>query len=475
MCVRRGIFDFIGQRDGFRPAGVGPYNEPMTKRNRAAILEDLRAAVAELSTGPGVYLFKDAAGVVLYVGKAKSLRSRVASYLQPGANLVASRGPEIDRMIRELVEDVAVIECDSEVDALLQENRLIKDIQPRFNERLKDGKSYPYLQITTHEDFPRVSITRQPQTSRVRLYGPFVNSWDLRQSLPLLQRVFRFRTCKLDIDEADEDRRHFRPCILFNIKQCTGPCGARVSKESYAEQIRRLKQFLDSKGTQLRKELTEAMADAAGQQQYERAAELRDQLKALQNLQQRGLAEQDVQPEVFYVDPADGLSRLAGLLELDEPPRTIEGIDIAHLQGQDSCGSLVCFLDGKPFKNAYRRYRIRTVEGNDDFASIREVVARRYRQAVRNEGLFPDVILIDGGPGQLSAAWEVFEGLDYQPPVLASLAKKEEIVYVHGRAEPLKLPRRDAGLRLLQSVRDEAHRFVQHYHHILRRKSTLER
>ncbi|MGC9453786.1 MAG: excinuclease ABC subunit UvrC [Phycisphaerae bacterium] len=434
----------------------------------------LREIAAELPTTPGVYLFKDAGGRVLYVGKAANLRSRVSSYVQPGANLAASRGPWIERMIGEAV-DVDYIECESEVDALLRENRLIKDIQPPYNAQLRDEKTYPYLQVTTREDFPRVSITRQPQSKNARLYGPFVSVADLRAALPLLQRVFKFRTCNLDISEDDDQRRHFRPCILHSIKQCTAPCAARVSKEDYARQIRRFRQFLESKGTQLRRELTRQMQDAAGELQYERAAELRDELKALDALQKRGLVDEHVQPEAFFVDPGEGLQRLAEVLKLGQQPRIIEGIDVAHLAGGESCGSLVCFIDGKPLKSAYRRYRIKSHDRNDDYASVYEVVSRRYRNAAEGEEVFPDIVLIDGGPGQLSAAWSVFEPMGQSPPVLASLAKREEILHVHGRDEPLRLSRHDPALRLLQSVRDEAHRFAQHYHHILRRRATLER
>lgn len=435
-------------------------------------MEQLRQRVGELSAGPGVYLFKNAAGVVLYVGKAKSLRSRVTSYFQPGADLPASRGPEIDRMINTLVCDVDVLECESEVDALLRENRLIKDIQPRFNEKLKDGKSFPYLQITTGEDFPRVSITRAPQSRAAKLYGPFVSPTELRAAIPLMQRVFKFRTCKLDIAAADIDRR-FRPCILYNIKQCTAPCAGKASKADYAGQISHLRKFLESKASQLRKELERQMQSAAEKLNYERAAALRDELRALEGLQRRGLVGEHVQPEVFYVDPAEGLARLAEVLGLDSPPRTIEGVDIAHLAGKESCGSLVCFIDGKSFKSGYRRYKIKTVEGNDDFASIREVVWRRYKHAGMNEGLFPDIILIDGGRGQLSAAYSAFDEMEFRPPMLISLAKKEEEIFVHGWSKPIRLKRNDSALRLLQAVRDESHRFAQHYHHILRRKATL--
>jgi len=440
---------------------------------RVSILDEIRRKVAQLPTTPGVYLFKDAAGRVLYVGKAKNLRGRVGSYFQPAAELLATRGPEIQRMIRDLVADLDVLECESEVDALLRESRLIKDIQPPFNARQKDDKSFPYLQITTDEDFPRVSMTRQPKPKGARLYGPFVCAADLRAAIPLMQRVFKFRTCKLDISADPDARQHYRPCILYNIKQCSAPCAAKVSREDYAEQIRHFRQFLSSKGSQIRKELTALMEAAAEKLQFERAAILRDELRALQSLQRRGLVRDHLQPEVFHVDPTEGLARLAEILNLPSPPRTIEGIDIAHLAGEQLCGALVCFIDGKAFKGGYRRYKIRTVAGNDDFASIREVVWRRYKYAGMDQELFPDVILIDGGKGQLSAAWSAFDELEFRPPVLLGLAKKNEELYIHGRAGPLRLPRNDAALRLLQSVRDEAHRFVQHYHHILRRKATL--
>ena len=441
---------------------------------RSAILDDLRRKVVGLPAQPGVYLFKDAAGVVLYIGKAKNLRSRVGSYLQPSADLPASRGPEIERMIRDLVVDIDWIECPSEVDALLRESRLVKDIQPRFNASLKDDKSFPYLQITTDEDFPRVAITRQPQSRGVKLYGPFVSGADLRGALPLMQRVFKFRTCNLDIAEADERRRHFRPCILHNIKQCTAPCAALVRRDDYAQQIRRLKQFLDSKGQALRREMEAHMKAAAGELAFEKAAELRDEIRALEGLQLRGGVREHPQPEVFFVDFSEALVRLGERLGLPSPPRTIEGVDIAHLGGGETAGSLVCFIDGRPFKNSYRRYKIKTAEGGDDYACIREVVYRRYKLAGMNESLFPDLILIDGGKGQLAAAYSAFDDLAARPPMLISLAKREEEIFVHGWESPLRLDRSDPALRLLQAVRDEAHRFAQSYHHILRRRAVLE-
>ena len=444
-------------------------------RERENVLQRLRARVAELPAEPGVYLFKDAAGRVLYVGKAKSLRARVGSYFQPSADLLGSRGPEIQRMVDDLVEDFDVLVCDSEVDALLRENRLIKDIQPRFNERLRDDKTFPYLQIRTGEDFPRVELTRKPLTSGVKLYGPFVSVADLRSAIPLMQRVFRFRTCKLDIVAGEKRWESFRPCILHAIKQCSAPCNFRISKADYRRDIANLRRFLESKGAVVARRLKKEMAAAAEALDFERAAVLRDQLRALEGLQKRGLVHEHVQPEVFYVDPAEGLARLGELFGTDAAPRSIEGIDIAHLGGGETAGSLVCFIDGRPFKHGYRRYKIRTAEPGDDYAAIREVVARRYQRAGMDEELFPDVILIDGGKGQLAAAHAAFDELLSAPPVLASLAKREELLYVHGRGRAIRLDRHDPGLRLLQSVRDEAHRFAQAYHHVLRRRKTLEK
>jgi len=227
------------------------------------------------------------------------------------------------------------------------------------------------------------------------------------------------------------------------------------------------------------RDLEKEMAAASEARAYERAAILRDQMRAIERLDDRekrvGDAKTDWQPEVtiFAGDPSKGLRSLQKTIGLDEPIRCIEGIDIAHLAGQETVGSKVCFIDGRPFKDAYRRFRIRTV-GNDDYAAIREVISRRYRDAGEGNELYPDVVLIDGGLGQLHAALEAFEQLTVKPPMVISLAKKDELIYVQERSEPVKLGRENLGLKLCQSIRDEAHRFAQHYHHILRRKSLFE-
>ncbi len=426
--------------------------------------------VRSFPTTPGVYLMKDGLGRVIYVGKAVNLRSRAGSYFTAAA--------AVDRRTAELVteiQDIDYVETDSEVDALLLEARLIKDVQPRFNSELKDDKTFPYLQITTREDFPRVEFTRTPQSTGVKLYGPFTSAKKLRGTIAVLQKIFRFRTCTLDIEENDERWRWFRPCLLASINQCTAPCNLRVSKEEYRNDIRKLRLFLDGGKARLLTELEKSMKQASLELKFEKAARIRDEIRALKDLNLRGDLEEHAQPEVFYIDPKKGMAGLKRVFKLDGNPRRIEGVDIAHLQGGETVASLVQFIDGLPFKHGYKRYKIRTVEGVDDFGSIREVVSRRFRRLSEEGESFPDILLIDGGRGQLNAAMEAMQQIGIDPPFTISLAKREEEVYVPDEPEPRRLSRHSFGLRLLQYVRDEAHRFAQHYHHLLRNKSTFDR
>jgi excinuclease ABC subunit C len=427
--------------------------------------------VRTFPTTPGVYLMKDEAGNVIYVGKAKSLRSRAGSYFTKEA-AVDHRTRELVKLIR----DIDYLPADSEVDALLKENRLIKDIRPKFNKDLKDGKSYPYLQIRTREDYPRVEITRTPRRKGVRLYGPFTSKTSLKAAVNVLQRVLQFRTCSLDIKSADDRWRYFRPCLLHSIRQCTAPCNFRVSREEYRRQVRKLILVLEGKKGKLVREMEAQMREASAALQFEKAARIRDEIAALDRLDLRGEKgkEETVQPELFHIDPKKGLVGLKKVLGLAKMPRTIEGVDIAHLGGQDTVASLVSFLDGLPFKDGYRRFKIRTVEGVDDFASMREVIFRRFKRLHDDESVFPDILLIDGGKGQLNAALDAFNLLNIEPPTVISLAKQQEELFRPGEAESIKLSRHSAALRLLQYVRDEAHRFAQHYHHILRRRKLTE-
>ncbi len=445
--------------------------------SRSDRLSSLLEKARGLAKTPGVYLMKDAAGDVIYVGKARNLASRVSSYFVPSTELGIKKQP-----LLEVVEDFDVIPCEGEWEALLMESRLIKDIRPRFNVRLVDDKTYPYLAITLRDDFPGVFITRNPTDERfrgARIFGPFTSVSSLRHAVQLLQRVFRYRTCELEIIDGNPKNRHFRPCLLHAIGQCTAPCADRIGKADYRADIDRFARFLGTKRSQMLRELNDEMTEASESLEFERAAVIRDQIRAIEKLDERekrssDSVDLDWQPEVtvFTGDPAAALRSLQRTLEMQSAIRCMEAIDIAHLGGNETVGSKVCFIDGRPFKNGYRRYKVQSVD-NDDYMAIREVVSRRYREAGEGNELYPDVILIDGGLGQLHAALEVFAELSLKPPMVISLAKKEELLYVQQKSEPIRLGRENPGLRLCQAMRDEAHRFAQHYHHILRRKRTL--
>ena len=301
------------------------------------------------------------------------------------------------------VETVEYIEAQSEVDAILKEARLIKDIRPPYNTDLVDDKTFPYLQITTRADFPGVYITREPKEHGTKLYGPFTGgAKDLQGVIVLLQKIFKFRTCTLDIREDDPKRKFFRPCILHSINQCTAPCGAKIENPEYKTIIKDLIKFLQSKALDFSKHLRTQMEEAAAAFEYEKAAMYRDRVRLIERLEHRGTLEENVQPEAFAADPTEALTQLRDILKYDQPVRIIEGIDIANIGGEEAVGSLVKFIDGRPFKSGYRRFKIKTVTGIDDYAMIREVVTRRYKYAKEGEELWPDLVLIDGGLGHLA-------------------------------------------------------------------------
>jgi excinuclease ABC subunit C len=429
--------------------------------------ERLKRRLADVPAVPGVYLMKDARGRVLYVGKAKSLRARLRSYFQD--SLADTRG-KVPSLVSQ-VADFEYIEADSEVDALLMEARLIKDIQPRFNENLRDSKLYPYLEITRGEDFPGVYVTRKRDDPKSRFYGPFTDARGLRQALHLLQRVFQFRTCTLEISVRDEKRRFQRPCLLHYIRRCTAPCAALVPRRNYRKQILLLQRFLEGKRKRVLQTLEKEMQERAAALDYEEAARLRDQVHALEALSKRGALDffpEATQPPV--VDAREGLEQLQRVFRLEQAPRNIEGVDVANLGHSDAVGSVVTFLDGRPFRSGYRRFRIKTVEGIDDYAMIGEVVERRFRRKVHEQMPMPDLLLIDGGKGHLQAARQKLEGLQVSLPAVVSIAKREEVLYSGDPPRELRLRRSAPALRILQYVRDEAHRFAVHYHHILRGK-----
>ena len=463
-------------------------------------LEAIRQRIKSFPAGPGLYFMKDPKDNVLYIGKAKNLRSRVASYFQQIGDLAISRGPKIVEMLSK-TQTVDFLEVPNEVEAVLAEARLIKDIHPPYNTVLVDDKTFPYLEITTGEDFPGVYITRKPRPKGSRLFGPFTNVKDLRRVLVVLQKIFRFRTCKLNISEYDPKLRFFRPCLLYSIKQCTAPCAARIDRSEYKNSIGDLIKFLRSRRSTVLRQLKTQMAEASKATEYEKAAMFRDRIRLIERLDRRGTPDENVQPEVFAAEPTEALEQLQKILKSPQPVRIIEGIDVANIAGAESVGSLVKFIDGKPFKSGYRRFKIKTVKGIDDYAMIAEVVRRRYKYAVAGEEPWPDLVLIDGGLGHLRAAEAAFRemigtnlaargpGHEARATRIASIAKREEEIWISESRLPivdsksqianrrsamrLKLSANSPARKLLQYVRDEAHRFAQHYHHILRTKKML--
>jgi excinuclease ABC subunit C len=550
-----------------------------------------------IPTGPGAYLFKDAEGRVIYVGKAKGLRSRLSNYFGPPASM-----PERTRQMVAVAESVEWIDVRNEVEAFFLEFNLIKRHRPRFNVRLKDDKSYPFLAVTLDEEWPRAMVMRGAKRKGVRYYGPFAHAYAIRETLDLLLRTFPVRTCSDAVFRRHE--RLGRPCLKFHIETCAGPCVGEIDKEHYDRLVAELCEFLDGDTEPIVHRLETQMHEASDGQEYERAARLRDRLvsvrKAIEKQQMVAERNEDLDAvaivdddleaavQVFHVrrgrvmgrdgfvldkaedltpgelvdrtlehlyaeDPPQGVPKLVlvptepaelalhekwlsglrgsyveirvpqrggkrSLLEtveqnakeaftrnrlrrssdhnsraralnelqehlgLPEAPLRIECYDMSHIQGSDYVGSMVVVEDALPKKSDYRRFKVREVPGNDDFAAMEEVLTRRLsaylaerrRPASERPGKFaypPQLLLVDGGKGQLGVAVRVLEdlGLDEEIPV-ASLAKRFEEVYVPGRSEPIRIPRQSEALYLLQRIRDEAHRFAITYHRELRGK-----
>ena len=549
--------------------------------------EDLRQQIQSLPTRPGVYIFRDAEGEVLYVGKAVNLRNRVRSYFQAAKHLTDKTLHMVNQ-----IEDVEVITTDNEVEALILESNLIKRLRPAYNIRLRDDKHYPYLKVTVQEPWPRVIIARSIQNDGARYFGPYTDS--VHETLRTIRRAFPYRTCS-----NYRLAQRGRPCLEYYIGRCLAPCDDRCDPASYQAMIQELCRFLDGRDSAVLDRLEAQMQQAAEELDFERAAELRDQLEALRRVQEKQkmissrLEDQDVIGfaseggrtcvQVFFVRegkvvgrehflltgtagrdggeilaaflkqyyaeapfipreiligqplppdeeggigdflaarrgskvfirqpqrgdkrrllemveanarlllkqqalqqqrderrPLEALAELALHLDLAAPPERIECYDISNFQGQQAVGSLVVFEHGRPSKADYRRFRIRTVEGSDDFAMMQEVLFRRFRGMADGDerfGRLPDLILIDGGKGQLNAALEVLRALNLDHLPIAALAKRFEHIFLPGRSEPMVLDATSPALLLLRQIRDEAHRFAVSYHRRLRTKGSIK-
>ncbi|HEX2449875.1 MAG TPA: excinuclease ABC subunit UvrC [Gemmatimonadales bacterium] len=541
--------------------------------------EALARKLETLPDGPGVYLWKDARGEVLYVGKAKRLRSRVRSYFADDFPL----SPQHCALQR-LIADVDTIVVRSEAESLLLENNLIKEYRPRFNVRLKDDKSYPSIAVTLGEPFPRVLVTRRRDIPGARYFGPYTDVAQLRKTLAIIRRLYTMRSCADDLPRERRDR----PCLDYHIGRCQAPCVGWQSEDDYRRMVNDVLAFLEGRTIDVRQRVRDAMREASAREDYERAAQLRDALRWLERVDEparveiigRGDADvvgyardgddavgvllrvregrvvardhrflEGVEEEaddailgaflVRYYVPAESRARrvvlpfppaeLAALSEilpdaewtvplrgtaarwrdladenarhlleslriesfeteeraedpvyalgrdlgLSQVPRSLVCVDISHNQGRDIVGSLVWFEGGRPKKGEYRKFKLKGLAHQDDFAAIAEVVTRYLTRRRDESRPVPDLVVIDGGKGQLAAAREAARTVGFESLPMVSLAKREEEVFLPDRSEPLRLSRRSPSLRLLQRVRDEAHRFGLAYNRQRRSARTI--
>lgn len=410
--------------------------------------KNLQAKIKALPLTSGVYLMKNADGNIIYIGKAVSLRKRVQSYFRKTKTM-----SKTDQLVAE-IRDIATIDTYSEAEALILEASLVKEHLPKYNFDLRDDKSYPFIEVTG-ETFPRVEIVRpRVQNPTSQYFGPYVEPRLIREALTIIRKIFHFRTC---------DPFPKKECLDFHIGLCQAPCIGKISRQEYLRNIRSVCFILEGKKNELYRALKSEMEVLSREKNFEQAAKIRDQLQAIGALYSGS-------PDVNYYKEAEQLQRALGLPRM---PERIEGFDISNIMGEQSVGSMVSFFMGKPDKGEYRRFRIKEVCGIDDFKMIAEIVRRRYRR-LKQEGLaFPDLIMIDGGKGQLAAASGELEKLRISIAIV-SLAKQEEEIFLPGKRNPVVLSRQSLGLKLLQRVRDEAHRFALAYHRNLRARNMLK-
>ena len=412
---------------------------------------------------PGVYIFRNRAGEVIYVGKARSLRKRLSTYFQP------SRSRKADPKLRALINSIdryETLEVTSDAEALLLESRLIKQYHPRYNVDLRDDKRFLHICLDPAEAFPRLTLVRLRKDDNRLYFGPFPRAGVLRQTLDFLSRRFGLRSCTTP-HPGPEHRKH---CLDHVIRHCLGPCIGQVDEATYREQVEVVCRVLRGESGPIIEELTEEMKAEAAAMRFEKAAELRDIIDNLRSVCAPMRRFTRATLEERKRDGGEGMDALQQALGLTQPPRHIECIDISNISGRLAVGSVVCFREGRPATNEYRRYRVRSETATDDTAMMREVLERRYRRLLQEERPLPDLIVVDGGKGQLHAAIETLAESGMPPVALLGLAKKREEIFLPGRKDPLVLPRHHQGLKLLQALRDEAHRFAISYHRLLRRR-----
>lgn len=550
--------------------------------------EILKSKLNNLPDSPGIYQFKNAQGKIIYVGKAKNLKNRVKSYFNN-----SQTSPKTLALVNKIF-DIDLILTDNELEALVLENNLIKELKPRYNINLKDDKSYPYIKIT-NEIFPRIYPTRKVVRDGSKYFGPYTEVKSMKTALRMINQIFKIRSCKLNITQEAIEKKKFKVCLDYHIKKCDGPCEGLISIKEYNEMVNQVVKLLRGKTEELIDELTNRMNTYVEKLEFERAAEIRDRINQLKSISEKqkvvsddfedkdiiAISKEDKDASctifnirngklinkkqlqlsiegdenleeiyssvikqfynneeieipseiVLEVEPIDyeliekwlnekskrkvkiivpkresklkslvkmckenstlqlkeiqlqkakkegivaySIAALQRDLRLKNPPRKIECFDISNLQGTDSVASMVVFEDGKPKKSLYRKFIIKSVDGPNDFASMQEVIFRRYSKLNETNETLPDLIMVDGGKGQLSSAVEILDKLGLKNYNIIGLAKRLEEVYIPEKSEPLNIPKTSSGLKLLQQVRDESHRFAITFHRLRRAKRTF--
>ncbi len=428
---------------------------------------------------------KDRFGTVIYVGKARDLRKRVSQYFHP------SRRHSWDLKLLALIDaihDFDTHNVKSEADALLLEGKLIKEFKPRYNVSFRDDKRFLLLKINLRDPIPRFTLTRLKQDDDCRYFGPFASSGAIRRTLTNVRKKFNLRGCR-PLTPTEQDYKH---CLYAHIQVCTAPCIQNVSRDEYLKQVEAACEFLDGQSKEMETDLEQEMKKAAANLEFEKAAELRDLLNDLRNsTKKRGRYDRLPQKLPVAIKPDEDVLELAEKLQLKGPPHRIEGFDISNISGTFKVASMVSFKDGRPDRTSYRRFKMKSVTGQDDFACMAETVRRRYSrllkeyQAQKKENgdespppnpppNMPDLILIDGGKGQLNAALGELEQLGLERIPIIGLAKEFEEIYTPGQSDPIRLSHHSGALKLLQRVRDESHRFANTYNAQLRLKKISE-
>ena len=430
--------------------------------------EAIRKKLGVLPHKPGIYLMKDRFGTVIYVGKARDLRKRVSQYFHPSRRL----GWDLKfNALVEAIHDFDIHVVRSEPEAFLLEGKLIKEFHPRYNVSFRDDKRFLMLKVNLNDPIPNFTFTRLKKDDGARYFGPFSNSGALRSTLALARRRFNLRGCRV-FTPGEADYKH---CLYAHLKYCTAPCVGNVTHGQYLEQVRAACEFLDGQCREMQGQLEAEMKKAAASQDFEKAAGLRDLIRDLQDTWKRTEKFERVPYSLpLLINPQNDLAELAKILKLPAPPLRIEGFDISNIGGTFAVASLVSFKNARPDRANYRRFKIKTVIGQDDFASVAEVVKRRYSRLLRESRPMPDLILIDGGKGQLNAACAELAKLGLERIPVIGLAKEFEEIHQPGERKPLRPGLDHPAVKLLQRVRDECHRVANSYNAQLRIKRISE-